>query len=143
LLSGTYTAEILGSSGALGSFTFTVVAGETTDVGTIDVQTGGMEGSVYWNGAPVSGLGIESMFVAFGGLAGTYLDANGCYSFVNVAPGTYTLNAYSEGCTLDTIKIGTTQATVVANSTTTANIDITATTGRVIGAVTVNGVPFP
>jgi hypothetical protein len=136
---GSYTARVIGPGSVLGTFAFVVTAGATTDLGAVDFSSGDVEGAISWQGAPVTGLAAERLWVIVGTIAGADVDAAGAYHAANVPPGGYPIVVWSPGC-LPGEQVGSTNATVAAGVSTTANIDITGTAGLVTGHVTVNGV---
>jgi hypothetical protein len=145
---GSYTARVFGPSSAqVGSFTFAVEAGNTTDLGSIDFASGNVEGTVRWNGTPVSGLAANGVFAwvqspGGGFLGSSYVQADGRYAIPTLPPGSYAVNIDQNGCAQAEGQIGQTTATLSAGVTTTADVDITSTAGRVIGSITVNGTPL-
>jgi hypothetical protein len=140
---GTYTANVAGAGGTLGSFPFTVVAGETTDVGTVSLETSNIEGTLLWNGSAVTGPGTSTIFVGIPSLTGVYIHADGTYHLVGLPPGTYTTGVFGNGCFIPAYQIGTATTAVAGGETKTADIDLTSTAGRVTGTIQVNGAPLP
>ena len=152
-----YSAGVYSSSGRLGSLAFTVTAGETIDVGAVDLAAGNVQGLILWNGAPVStqDRGWENSWYqpyAFESDALAFRPVNGGYSAPNVAPGAHTVGLFlfSLGCgygdptqVAATNRLGETSFTVTAGSTTTADFDLSQTAGRVTGSIAINGVPSP
>ena len=126
----------------VGSFPFTITAGAATDVGTVDFATGNLTGSVIWNGVAVTNnsyLQIGNSTVGF-----TDVGADGSYSLIGVPIGTYDLAVFEAECTGAFNQVGQLDAATVSSGvTTTADIDITATAGRLSGTITLNGVPLP
>ena len=144
LAPGSYTANVSGPAGAVGSFAFTIQAGVTTDVGTVDFALGDLRGRLLWNEAPVTGNGPSTIFVALAGLSGKYIESgSGSFAFTPVAPGSFDLGVYGNGCTLPGYRLGGLQVTVPAGSLTTVDVDLTGTAGRVTGRITLNGSPLP
>jgi hypothetical protein len=110
----------------------------------IDLQAGTVAGHVTWNGAPVTGSSVTTIYVSVPGVAGAYIGSDGSYSIAGLSANTYQVSAYRNGCILDAYRLPpplSVQAT--AGQTTTADIDITATSGRVTGAITLNGARLP
>jgi hypothetical protein len=143
LPSGTYAATIRGgtSSGnlALGSFSFSVAAGQTTDVGAIDVPLGSLHGNVTWNGAPLSALDAQRFVFEVGAPYAFGLNADASYALPLLPPGPISLDVLAYACAYQAVSH--TPATVSAGAATTADLDITAGVGRVSGIVAVNGAP--
>jgi len=140
---GTYTANVAGPSGQIGTFDFTVSAGLTTDLGAVNFALGNILGAVYWNGPPVSGLGISTMYAYIPSITGTYLNANGEFVFSNIITGSHTVSLYGNGCINDAYKLGETTVSLSAGATEQPFIDLTASAGRVVGTIVVNGSPLP
>ena len=146
---GTYTASVSSHAyhtDVLGAFAFTVTAGETVDVGTVDFAAGSIAGTVSWNGSAVTGLAANpfyGMCVSFdSGTSRAYVDAaTGGYSFIDVGVGSQALRVqnYCYGADVS----GDLSAEVLGGQTTTKDIDLTDTAGVVVGNITVNGQPFP
>jgi len=140
---GSYTARVNNSSGfSIGTFNFTISAGQTTDVGIVNVNTTVVSGQVLWNGAPVSGLGVTNLFAFVQNIAGSYIGSDGSFSLTGIPSGTYNLNIYGNGCSQPNYQLGSTSITSTGGTLTT-NVDISGTAGRVTGVITVNGSPFP
>jgi len=141
---GTYTVTVASDSGVVGTIpqSVSVTAGETTNLGVVNFGIGNLQGTLYWNGAPVTGLATNSSYNALQiqNAAGTVrVDPNtGQYSFTNIGVGTYTSNVYNTNLTVGQGA----PATVSAGATTTADIDLTNTAGEVTGTITVNGTPL-
>ncbi|HXI60654.1 MAG TPA: HYR domain-containing protein [Polyangia bacterium] len=141
---GSYTAQVRGGSALLGSLSLTVIAGQQDDLGPVDFLTGDVKGTVLWNGAPLGGLQARGVGAYILGLTSGLLDNGGSYHLPNVLPGAYTLIIFSPGCSeVPAEKLGEAAITVSAGTTTTADVDITATAGLVTGSITSNGVPVP
>ena len=141
---GNYTASVSGTGGYLGNLSFTITAGQTTDLGTVNFQVGDVTGAVVWNGAPVSGQSVTTIYVYVPGVTGNYIDSSGNFGFHGMLPGAYSFNAYGNGCPgSDAYLLGQRTIDVAGGVTTNGNIDITQTAGRVTGIITVNGVPLP
>ena len=104
-----------------------------------DFQAGNLQGTVYWNGAPVTGLTAWGMYVTAGSLGASFDGSTGFYTMQDIAVGTYTPQV-GICCS---VQLGQGVPTVVsAGATATADVDLTSTAGRVTGVITVNGVPF-
>jgi hypothetical protein len=111
---------------------------------SIDFDAGTLQGSVIWNGAPVTGDSVTTIYVSVPTIGGTYINPSGGYRLDAVPPGTYRVEPYANGCPgQDSSRLGTIETTVIGGATTTADLDITATAGRVVGGITVNGQPLP
>jgi uncharacterized repeat protein (TIGR03803 family) len=146
LAPGTYSADISGSGGSVGTMTFTISAGLTTDLGVVNFSTGDLNGTITWAGAPLTGLGAGTVWVLVPGTASHYLGSSGTgsFSFPGISPGTYSVAVYGNGCSLEQYRLGgLSSVEVVAGTTTNANIDLTPTAGKVAGQITVNGAPLP
>ena len=146
---GDYSADVAEPNGVhLGSIPFTVIAGQTTDVGVNDYATGSITGSVTWNGSVVSGAGVEKIRVGMQGGVGADLNVDGSYSILNLLPGTYSDGLFASSgddrCdSASTLLADANSVEVTAGATTVSNYDITATAGRVLGTITINGTPLP
>ena len=139
LAPGSYTASVNNSSGgSLATFAFSVTAGQTTNVGNVSTSSGAMSGTVIWNGAAVSGTTVTTMLASIPNVGSGAVTSTGTFSISGIAPGAQTLTLYGNNCS-PTVQFGTTSASVTSGQTTTANIDITAATGRVSGMIAVNG----
>jgi hypothetical protein len=141
---GTYTAEVktglLPPMNTLGSFTFEVTAGETTDLGDVNLEVGYLGGHVYWNGAPIPGEFFPWPFgvVVCVGSGGCAQVIGGSYYFAGIPAGD-TMAAVSYNLS---IAIGPSQpVTIVAGASTRADFDLTDTAGAVVGAITAGGQP--
>ncbi|MBL8785005.1 MAG: hypothetical protein JNJ59_08910, partial [Deltaproteobacteria bacterium] len=142
LKAGTYTATVSGSAGALGDLNFTVTAGGTTDLGTVNFQSSTLAGAVKFNGDAVTGASVQTIYVLIPGIAGQYLNSSGRFSFVGLRPGSYELSAYGNGCSIAAYRLGTLNVTTSPGQTLEATFEIAPTAGRVIGTVAVNGAPL-
>ena len=135
-------ASLLVVTRLAGLFTFPDLAAPQRRAGAVDFPAGNLQGTLYWNGAPVTGLATNSSYNALQiqNAAGTVrVDPNtGQYSFTNIGVGTYTSNVYNTNLTVGQGA----PATVSAGATTTADIDLTNTAGEVTGTITVNGTPL-
>jgi hypothetical protein len=141
---GSYTVRVHGPSGILGSFTFPIVAGETTDVGTLTFGTGELRGEVIWNGARITGPSLWTNYVDLPGISNRPLDNDGTYRFAAVQPGSYQMGFYPGACgPHEPNKVAEFPVQVRAGETVVYNPDITAAAGRVVGHVTVNGTSLP
>ena len=151
---GTYSGDVRVTPGwvLVGTINFSVTAGETTDIGTVDFQIGTLGGTVYWNGGPVdpawlamytSGNRVairpdsSSTVVATGAVA-----TDGTYSVANLPVGGYDPSVYFEyyGYAPGLLGIGP-LTQVTAGGTSIVDIDTTATAGLAVGQITVNGAP--
>ncbi len=140
---GPRTANVQTPSGFVGTFSFDVVAGQTTDVGPIDFPVGALQGSVTWDGDPISNPN-QRVYLYVPGLLNRQVNEDGSFNLETLQPGTYTFGVYTNHCPGgDNFKLGESQIEVVAGVTTSADIDITPTAGRVVGGITVNGVAVP
>ncbi len=127
---------------------FAVVVVLLTDGGerpahATDFETGAAQGTVSWNGTPVTGLRANQYYaqpeVNFGS-AQTYINAaTGAYSIPVVPLGTYTPTVKSYAGVL--IGEGA-STTITAGITSTVDFDLTATAGEVTGQITLNGSPL-
>jgi hypothetical protein len=146
---GSYSANVAGPSGYLGTFTFTIIAGQTTDIGTLNYSVGNVVASLVWNNTVIGGLGTRTLFTALSDSSGNYLTGQyldpttNAFSFAGLAAGSYQLAAFQNGCSLPADQISNqVPVSVAQGSTSPATIDITSTAGRVTGQVSVNGVPL-
>jgi hypothetical protein len=141
LAPGSYTANVFGASGRAHSFTFTIAAGETTNLGDVDVQSGEAHGTILWNGAAIGTRESSGppLFITEAGGVGFYVEGS-LYSAANLAPGDHSLALQSSTC--DASKIGETTFTLSPGSTVTSNFDLTATAGKLVGSINVNGQPL-
>jgi len=142
LAPGSYTAHVSDSSGRLQSLSFDVTAGQTTSVGNIDIQVGAVQGTVFWNGAPIGTLESvgQRMHVAEPGGLSSQLEGSS-YSVATLSPGLHTLGLYTGYCTDLADRIGETAFTVNVGATTTADFELKDTAGKITGSVTANNVP--
>ena len=141
---GSYTARFIPPTGLAGSFSFSVVAGQVTDLGTVALQTGSLQGTVTWNGGPVTGPEATALVVKVPGAPWQPLDgATGGFSFESLVPGDKTVRVAADGfCNFASNVLAETSAAVSGGTTATAVIDIGTSAGRVHGSVTVNGQPL-
>jgi hypothetical protein len=139
---GSYQADIVGPSGALGSRSFSIDVGQTTDLAAIDFETGEVSGTISWNGAPVSESEAYQLFMFEPSSVLQWLDTAD-YVLPAIAPGPHTLTLYAHQCTTNPdAKLGEKSLTVAAGMTTAADFDLTDTAGRVTGTILVNGIPL-
>ena len=138
---GPRTVKVLAPTGFIGTFSFEVVTGETTDTGRcIDFPTGAVQGAVTWNGAPIANPN-QRVYLYIPGLLSKQVNTDGTFAVDTVQPGTYTFGVYANHCPgADYEKLGEAEIEVVAGATSNVDIDTTATAGRVIGGISVNGV---
>jgi hypothetical protein len=140
---GTYTADIRGPSGLVRAISFQSTAGQTTDLGTVDLQAGigGLQGTVYWNGMPATGRRPGNIFASIAAAgAGNYTDEQtAAYSFQNLSVGTHTVSFFASGCGMEWQKLAEVSAVVTSGATTMRDVDITSAAGRVTGTIVVNG----
>ena len=143
LAPGSYTAHVSRSSGRLHSFVFNVLAGQTTNVGNIDVPMGGVQGTVLWNGVPIGTLESSAprLHVAEpGGLNALFEGST--YSVATLSPGVHTLGLYTGVCTGPAERIAEATFTVDTGATATADFELRDTAGRITGSITANGLPL-
>ena len=119
--------------------------------GATDYDTGALQGTVLWNGAPVSSSWLSCP--SWGTVAirkdgsptvASYsrVDAGGNYSFANIGVGTYVSTAYFCYHGQPGGALGSGVATqVTAGGTSVEDIDTTSTAGVATGQITVNGAP--
>ena len=134
---GTYTANVSGMSGFLGTFDFSVTAGNIIDIGVVNFESGDIEGTVNWNGSPIISMNTN-ISASIPGNSSFPIDYNGQFQFTDISTGTYTVNLYGGMCW---DKLDEATVTVSAGATELANFDITEMVGKVVGTITVNGVP--
>jgi hypothetical protein len=107
-------------------------------VRAVDFETGAVQGTVRWNGMPVPSVAVGGSSASHVWSAGT--DGAGHYAVSTVAVDDYSVTVRLAG--MCSVILGQRSVSVVAATTTVADFDVTATLGRVSGAVTVNGAPF-
>lgn len=115
-----------------------VAQGQDAAVNITVTATGGVSGTVFdINGVPFPGLTVELYNTS--GEYQTVTDVGGNYTFLQVLPGSATVDAY------DPASQGGAGApvTVVSNQTTTQNLTLVQGTGTVSGTVTNFGTPVP
>jgi len=142
------TIRIFGSGIALNTFTFTIQAGQTTELGDVAVAAGGLRGTVTWNGAPATNapdltiveLDVVNSSVVFNRIA--VVDATGAYTSAPITPGTYAPTAGTTFCN-SMFMSAPALVTVPEGPPVTANLDITAFAGRLTGSFTIGGAPVP
>jgi hypothetical protein len=146
LAAGTHRLLLSGSDGYLGSFDVVVAAGTTTDAGILDGRTaaaGTATGTVTWNGAPAMPDGSELTVDAVSTTGGpgwtARLRDDGQYSEPGLAPGHYLLTVHSAVNRGPALATG--EVTISAGATSTTDFDISATAGRLLLAVTLDGAP--
>jgi hypothetical protein len=139
------------NTNATGWVPVTVVAGQDTDLGSIEkqavpAQTAKLQGTVLFGGSPLTGLtaGCAAVTGSFGsppffvnmpvGTDGTYAGSFNPTSPFNRS-GDVGVTSFDSSRSGAILNIGLTRAL-----TTVANIDVTADAGVVLGTVTVNGV---
>ena len=143
-----YTATVANpSQTVVGTFPVTITAGNTTDVGAEEFTTGELRGSVIWNGQPITSPDLSQIYaVVFDSttyIAYQQLSSDASYDFGSLPPGSYTLKLFSEGCFDAPDTIGQLSVTVIGQTTSTVDLDITATAGRIVGNIELNGVALP
>src|SRR5204863_2570475 len=139
---GHHTVAVLSppSYSQVGSIAFDVVAGETTDVGALNVETGGMSGRILWNGAPVLGASNNGLSVHLPQLGlRTILSwpPSGNFSFSNIVAGAYDVTVTPDPCAGG--PLGQATATVSPGQTTQVDVDITGGAGKVVASISLNG----
>jgi len=113
--------------------------GATAAQQNIVIASGLLSGTVFDS----TGQPVSSGTVRIVGHPTAPIRSNGAYSFVDLASGTYTLDARVPTSQGGPPLVGATNATVVQGQSTTANINVEAA-GAVSGAVfSVSGTPFP
>ena len=143
LLPGDYTAIVSGNGGEIGRVDFTIVAGQETDLGTLDFELGSFSGQVMWNGAPATNIDNNIMWSTVPGTTSQYVGRDGSFSYTALTPGDYPLQIWANGCTTLGQKFSDSTVTVLANQDVNPDVDISDVAGRVIGTITVNGEPLP
>jgi hypothetical protein len=141
LVPGVYDAYVYGDT-FKGSFSFTVVAGQTTDLGTITLASAGTaSGQVTWNGAPVDGSDGEACVWIHSGETGycPVPDASGHYSSP-LPPGTYAAGFAGSDC-VNSAESLLANVVVTESAATTANLELGSVLGLFKGTITLNGVP--
>jgi hypothetical protein len=109
----------------------------------LDFGAGDIQGTISWKGAPLSPQNAAPLYAAESDVLNFRINTSN-YSAHDVAAGAHTLGIYANDCTWDASnKLGETSFTVARGSTTTADVDLTATAGQVTGSITVNGAPLP
>jgi hypothetical protein len=123
------------------STAFSVAAGQTTSLGTIALDDGGVQGTILFNGAPIGNLEAAGLQLSVEGPSspGT-LPAltSASYAIAGLSPGPTTVFVSGVGGA-----IGFVSVTVVAGSVATADIDVTPGAGRVSGNVAPGDAPVP
>lgn len=138
---GNYVVEIHDASSILAQLSFAVTAGKTTDLGSIDVSVGDVSGTFFWGGTQISESDAYNLYLFEpDGISDFPWPYDGTYSLENVPAGSHTLGVHGTGCA--DAPLGETSFTVSAGLLTTADFDLTPTTGRVTGTITVNGAPL-
>ena len=89
---GTYTATIKAENYPETQVNFTVKRGKHVDIDVVLKPTG-VKGTATQNNQPKAGLHVRVVGTAFT----TLTDANGHYSFIGLAAGTYTIEVANEG----------------------------------------------
>ena len=119
----------------------------TCSGGGINFSTGNISGSVVWNGQPITSPDLSQIYaVVFDSttyIAYQQLSSDASYDFGSLPPGSYTLKLFSEGCFDAPDTIGQLSVTVIGQTTSTVDLDITATAGRIVGNIELNGVALP
>src|SRR5579859_5712384 len=123
----------------IGNFKFTVGAGQSTDVGTVDVAQGNLETDVVYQGQPPSATGAACDFNHT--LDGFGFLGDLCDSQVqnNIPVGQYTLHlgyGFGSGDLVPAVPV-----TIVAGQTTKVEFDVSSAVGIVTGKVLINGQP--
>ena len=135
---GARTFNVFGPSGLLGSFGVEVVAGETMDVGALNFESGAIDGTIVWNGAPATNSG--GFYLHVPGVITRQADFTGDFTIDAFQPGAYTFGVFTSHCPgNEHYKVGEAEIEVLSGSTTTATVDISGGAGRVVGSVSVNG----
>ena len=122
-------------------------AGQTTSLGPVDYLTGAIAGTIYWNGSPVDGAWLDFVGSGFvqvrpasqptSRVALQRVAANGTYAVSTVPPDDYftTVDFAVGGPPLG----ASSTVSVTASGSTAADIDTTATAGKLTGTLTANG----
>ena len=137
-----------GLGAKIGSFPFTITAGQITDVGTTNFNflptTGSVLGTVQWSGDVVSGPTVSTLYLKFTDASDVQFNfssvaSDGTFTLANLAPGTYHVKVFDFPCGT---QIGTQTFSIAPGQTTAtvAVVDITAAASHVIGQITGNGV---
>jgi hypothetical protein len=134
---------------ALGSIPTNTTAGQTTNLGNTDYGTASMSGTLSWNGSPINGAWLGKYGAVFirpvgqpaENVAIATVDSSGVYTSPILPPGDY----FAEATVLlgPGGSVGTSSpVSVLAGGSATANIDTTASAGRLTGTVSTNGIPL-
>lgn len=121
-----------------------MVLGLVVPAEATDFTVGAIQGTLSWNGSPVTGLAANAAYgpvriYANPANSNAYINTStGSYSFTNIAVGTYLLTPFNASAPIAPAM----EVAVTGASTTTADFDLTATAGEVTGTVTINGVPL-
>jgi HYR domain len=142
LAPGTYSASVFSQAGLVDSFQFTIVAGQTTDLGTIDIPTGDVQGTILWKGNPLNAVEAQNLYLFEPGGVSAWT-STATYELDGVLPGAHTVGLFNNGCTSDPVKLGERSFVVDPGSTTTADFDLTSTAGQLTGSIRANGAPLP
>jgi hypothetical protein len=138
-----YTASVGAGCGSLGTFPFDITAGLTTGAGTHDFAAGDLQGTVKWNGTPVSAWAEDFQFAADGLPDLPVSRETGSYSVENCAPGPYTATVFIGWPGHRILQVaGPLPVGISAGGTTTADIDLAPWTGEVTGVIKVGGAPY-
>jgi hypothetical protein len=131
---------------------FTVEAGQVTDVGTVDFGAGSVSGVATWEGVPLAGLEppanlaaqqlmwIQATTSSDDEAGYGQFDQTGSYSLPNVPIGTIDVGVYTFDCNLPDQVVS---VDVAAGESATADIDLEPSSGQLIGRITVNGAALP
>jgi hypothetical protein len=93
---GSYTANVGSAGGVLGSFSFVITAGQVTNLNTVAFETGNVAGQITFLGAPVDANSNTSQLVFYiPNLTDTVNNPRGGYEIDNLAPGTYSLQLFT------------------------------------------------
>jgi hypothetical protein len=134
---GSYTVDLVAGNVVLGSFPATIVAGQETNLGTLDFVSGGLTGTVNWKGQPASGPNFELLAIRTPRGAADDIH-HGTYR-VAAPVGPETVSVYGFDCPLPQYRLAEASATASAGEYSPLDFDISASAGRVIGLVSLNG----
>ena len=142
LAPGAYWAEVHSFAGIIDSFPFLIEAGKTTEMGTIDVPTGDVQGTIRWKGNELDEGEARDLFLYESGAVSGWT-SSATYELHGLLPGPHALGLYVDSCTgYTSAKLGQSSFGVVAGTTIAADFDLTSTAGQLTGSIRTNGAPF-
>ena len=134
---GNGTGQLSGPSGIIESFSYTIIAGQTVDLGTFNYSNGSVKFNLKYGGQPVSqaARGIQ-VVLSFGSYA---TSANGDVAFVfGVVPGSYSVEVRIGGSNSVALTV---PLTVTGGNQSVVDVELCGAAGVIRGTLTVNGQP--